>query len=206
MLAFSVMLGALLLAGLGSQGVMAAPAAASRPLGVARPLVGCAPCISQVSPADGSTATLDPDGKITISFSAQLVNNFSKFVFSLDNTQIDPAQIQVTDPDPTQPTGQYRAALSAGKHRAFVQVYDTNGPASAIGWTFTAPQAPTPTPTATRVPAAGPNGNNTGSSGGLFSPTTLSIILFSIAGVGLLVMVFIAGMWYGGRRSLGNSP
>jgi hypothetical protein len=203
LLMLAALLGALAVVGLSSQSARAASAAP------ARPFVGCAPCISQVSPADGSTATIDADGKVTISFSAQLVGNYAKFEFTLDGTAVDATQIQVTDTDPTQPTGQYRATLSAGQHSAFVQVFDANGPAAAIGWKFTVPQPPPPTPTPTKASSGGNNNNSTGSSGGGsggISPQTLSIILFSIAGVGLLVMVFIAGMWYSGRRSLRNLP
>lgn len=203
LLMLTMLVGPLAIAGLSSQPVKAAPAVPMRPL------VGCAPCISQVSPPDGSTATLDPDGKITITFTAQLNNSFAKFVFTLDNTPVDATLIQVSDPDPTQPTGTYRAALSAGQHAAFVQVFDTTGPVAAFSWKFTAPQPPTPTPTPTRAPAGGSSGNggaNTIGSSGLLAPKTLSIILFSIAGVGLLVMAFIAGMWYSGRRSLRNQP
>jgi len=203
LLPLAVLVGALAVAGLSSQSAKAAPAVPMRPL------VGCAPCISQVTPPDGSTATLDPDGKVTISFTAQLNNTFVKFVFSLDNTPVDAALIQVSDPDPTQPTGTYRAVLSGGQHTAFVQAFDTTGPVAAFNWKFTAPQPPTPTPTPTKTPAGGSGGNgsaNTTGSSGLLAPKTLSIILFSIAGVGLLVMAFIAGMWYSGRRSLRNQP
>lgn len=203
LLMLAALVGALAIVGLGSQSAKAAPAVSMRPL------VGCAPCISQVSPPDGSTATLDPDGKITITFTAQLNNNFAKFAFTLDNAPVDAALIQVSDSDPTQPTGTYRAVLSAGQHTAFVQVFDTTGPVAAFSWKFTAPQPLAPTPTPTRAPAGGSGGNssaNTTGSSGLLAPKTLSIILFSIAGVGLLVMAFIAGMWYSGRRSLRNQP
>lgn len=208
LLALALLIGAFAIAGLGSSTVRAA--ASGRVLSRVRPFVGCSPCISQVSPEDPTPATIDPDGKITISFSAQLANPFAKFVFMLDGTQIDSAQIQVMDPDPTQPTGQYRTTLSAGQHQAFVQVYDSNGPAASFPWTFTVPSAPTPTATATKASGGSTDGNggsssNT-SSGGLFSPKTLSITLFSIAGVGLLVIVFIAGMWFGGRRALRGGP
>lgn len=203
LLILAVLVGVLAIVGLGSQSAKAAPAVPMRPL------VGCAPCISQVSPPDGSTATLDPDGKITITFTAQLNSTFAKFAFTLDNAPVDAALIQVSDPDPTQPMGTYRAVLSAGQHTASVQVFDTTGPVAAFNWKFTTPQPPTPTPTPTKAPAGGSGGSggaNTSGSSGLLAPKTLSIILFSIAGVGLLVMAFIAGMWYSGRRSLRNQP
>jgi hypothetical protein len=209
LLALALLIGAVSTVGLlSAQPVGAALAASNRVPNLSHPLVGCAPCISAVTPADGSTATIDQDGKVTMSFTAQLTNPFAKFVFILDNTQIDSGQIQITSTDPMQPTGQYRATLSAGEHKAFVQVYDSNGPAAAIGWKFTVPQAPPPTPTSTKATAnngSGGSGGGDSSSGGL-TPKTLSIILFSIAGVGLLVVVFIAGMWYGGRRALRNEP
>ncbi len=202
--ALAGLVGALTLVGLSGQAVKAAPVAP------ARSLAGCAPCIAEVTPANGSTATFDPDGKVTISFTAQLNNNYSKFVLSVDNTSVAANQIQVSSTDPTQPSGQYRATLSAGKHAAFVQVFDVNGPAAAVGWKFTVPQAPAPTATSASTSAGGNNatttGSSSGSSSGIFAPKTLSIILFSIAGVGVLVMTFIAGMWYSGRRALRNEP
>jgi len=211
LLALALLVGALAVVGLGSQSAWAARAVPARALSGVRPFVGCAPCISQVSPTDGATASFDPDGKITISFTAQLDNPFSKFEFTLDGTQVDNTQIQITSTDPMQPTGQYRAALSAGQHQAFVQVIDsTASVVASFGWKFTAPQPPPPTPTPTKAPAGGGSGGGGAtadtSSGGFFTPKTLSILLFSIAGLGLLVIVFIAGMWYGGRRALRNEP
>ncbi len=207
LLALALLVGAIAAAGLGGQSARAARVGSTQARSVARPF--CSACISQVVPADGSTATIDPDGKITISFTAQLNANFSKFVFSLDNKQIDAAQIQVMDTNPMQPTGQYRAALSAGQHSASIEADDVNGPAASFSWAFTAPPPPTPTPTAA---TAGSGSGGTGGassdtgSGGFFTAKTLSILLFSIAGLGLLVMVFIAGMWYGGRRWFSKNP
>ncbi len=199
------LVGALALVGLSGQSVKAASV---------RSFAGCAPCISEVNPADGSTATFNPDGSVTISFTAQLNNDYSKFVLSVDNTFVDAKQIQVSSSDPLQPAGQYRANLSAGEHTAFVQAFDINGPAAAVGWKFTVPPRPTPTASPTTVSGDGSGGNSantpgnagSASSSGLLAPKTLSIILFSIAGVGVLVMAFIAGMWYSGRRSLRNEP
>ncbi|HEY7347723.1 MAG TPA: Ig-like domain-containing protein [Ktedonobacterales bacterium] len=215
-LILAALLGSLAIAGLSSQLAHAAPASS------ARPFVGCAPCISSLDPAQNGTVTANVSGNVTIKFSAQLLNPFVRFVLTLDGTVIDNAKIQVTSNDPLQPTGQYTAALGAGKHTAMVEVDDTSGSAAAFpGWTFTV-QAPPQTPIPTKTPASSSNGNgnntgsNTGNSAsnnsgnsssvGLLSPKTLSIILFSIAGVGVIVMAFIAGMWYSGRRSFGGRP
>jgi hypothetical protein len=189
----------------------------------ARPLIGCAPCISSVDPPQGGTVQADASGKVTLTFSAQMVNPFVQFVLTLDGTAVDSTQIQITSNDPLQPTGQYTAALSSGQHSATVEVDDAGGAEASDGWTFTvqggtAPtSSPSPSPTKTpkagsgptRTPTASSPGSTTGTSGGsggALSPETLSVILFSIAGVGLLVMAFVAGMWFSGRRSLGNGP
>ena len=209
LLAPSMLLAVVLVAGLGGQPAYAASAhLLSRPSGQVRPFAGCAPCISQASPDDKSTVTPGPDGKVTISATAQLNDNYTTFTLSLDQATVDQAQIQITATDPTQPTLQYSAALAPGPHHAFVQVSDASGPVSSYGWDFTVLAAPTPTPTATTVSGSGGGGGSGGSSSGssIFAPKTLSIILFSIAGLGLLVIIFIAGMWYSGSRQLRKNP
>jgi hypothetical protein len=183
----------------------------------ARPLVGCAPCISSLDPVQNGTVRANASGKVTLKFAAQMTNPFVRFVLTLDGTAIDSTKIQVTSTDPLQPSGAYTAVLAPGQHSATVEVDDANGSEAAFpGWTFTvqaAPATPTPTPTKTPASSSGNNGGNTpnppapaSGSSGLLSPRTLSIILFSIAGVGLLVMAFIAGMWFSGRRALRNLP
>ena len=210
LLVASMLLGALLIAGLGGQPAHAASAyglnSSSRSL---QPLVGCAPCISALDPAQNGTATPDATGKVTLSFTAQLVNPFAKFVLTLDGTVIDSAQIRVDTTDPLQPVGKYTAALSAGAHTTTIEVDDINGPAATYpGWTFTVPAAPKPTATPTTTSGSGGNSGSGGTSSGssIFAPKTLSIILFSIAGLGLLVIIFIAGMWYSGSRQLRKNP
>lgn len=210
LLAVLLLVGAFSLAGAGAQQASAAPASK---LGTARPLVGCAPCISSLTPPQNGAVTADASGKVTLQFAAQLTANFVQFVLTLDGTTIDSTKIQITSNDPLNPVGQYTAALTPGQHTASVEVDDANGPESTFtGWTFTvqSSQSATPTPTPTR-PSSGV-GTATGSTpgttsgSGLLAPRTLSIILFSIAGLGLLVMAFIAGMWFNGRRALRNEP
>lgn len=209
LLASGMLLAALLIAGLDGQPAHAAPASglnsASNRL---QPLAGCAPCISQASPDNNSTVTPGPDGKVTISATAQLNGNYTAFTLSLDQANVDQAQIQITATDPTQPTLQYSASLAPGSHHAFVEVSDAGGPEASFGWDFTVLAAPTPTPTATTASGTGGAGGSGGtpSSSGIFAPKTLSIILFSIAGLGLLVIIFIAGMWYSGSRQLRKNP
>lgn len=217
LLVLALLISMVAVAGLGSPAARAASAAPGHVPAVTRPLAGCAPCIvAPVTPAANSTVMPDADGKVTISATAQLVNNYTKFFFILDNTTtIDTTKIQVTATDPTQPTGTYKATLTPGQHTVTVQVDDTmTAPAASYQWSFTVTAA---APTATATQASGGGGSTGGSggnggssnptsSGGFFSPTTLSIILFSIAGVGLLVITFIAGMWYGGRRWVSKHP
>lgn len=189
-----------------------ASAASVRVLHAARPLVGCAPCISSLTPAQNGTVQADASGKVTLTFGAQMTSPFVKFVLTLDGMAVDSTKIQVTSTDPLQPSGSYTAALAPGHHLATVEVDDANGPeATFVGWGFTVQAAPV-TPTPTKAPAGNSGGSTTttspgaGSGSGLLSPKALSIILFSIAGVGLLVMAFIAGMWFSGRRTLRNLP
>ncbi len=212
--AAGLLIGVILAAGLGAQPAQAASASlAQRASGQARPLVGCSPCISTLVPTNGGTVQADASGKVTLSFTAQLDNPFAKFVLTLDGTVIDSTQIQVDKTDPMQPVGTYKAVLSAGQHTAEIDVADSNGPAAAFpGWTFTVQTVPTPIPTATKTTANTGSGGNNGNEGGttsgsgLGTPKTLSIILFSIAGLGLLVIIFIAGMWYAGNRELRKTP
>ncbi len=210
LLASSMLLAVVLVAGLGGQPAYAASAyLLSRSSGQVQPFAGCAPCISDLEPAQNGTATPDASEKVTLSFTAQLTDPFAKFVLTLDNTTIDSAQIQVDTADPLQPTGKYTAALSAGTHTATIEVDDVNGPAASFpGWTFSVPTFPKPTATPTTTSASGGSGGSGGSSSGssIFAPKTLSIILFSIAGLGLLVIIFIAGMWYSGSRELRKNP
>ncbi|HEU5198385.1 MAG TPA: hypothetical protein VFU32_02040 [Ktedonobacterales bacterium] len=208
LLASSLLMAVVLMAGLGGQPARAASAyLLSHPSGQVRPFAGCAPCISQASPDDKSTVTPGPDGKVTISATAQLNDNYTTFTLSLDQAAIDQAQIQITATDPTQPTLQYSATLTPGPHHAFVEVSDASGPVASFGWDFTVAAAPTPTVKPTTPPSTGGSGGSGGSSGSsIFAPKTLSIILFSIAGLGLLVIIFIAGMWYSGSRQLRKNP
>ncbi len=199
-------LGVGLAGGLGGQSVHAARLApVQRRVGPVLP--ACSQCISDISPADGSTAQTDANGKVTISVSAQLNNNYTKFEIQIDQTAVDQTQIQVTG-DPTAPTAQVQAVLSSGKHHAFAQVDDASGPVASAGWDFTVVVTATPVPSATptRVATASTGGS---SGGGTTNPTTakggivlntVSLIFFSVAVVGLLVIAFIAGMWFGGRR------
>lgn len=195
--------------GLGAQSAHAArPAPVPGKLGPVLP--ACSQCISQVSPTDGSTAQTDADGKVTISVSAQLNNNYTKFVIAIDQQNVDPTQIQVTG-DPKAPTAQVRATLTDGRHHVDAEVDDANGPVAAFGWNFTVVVTATATPTLapTTAPTTSTGGSG-GSGGGTASnPTaakggillnTVSLILFAVAVVGLLVIAFIAGMWFGGRR------
>jgi hypothetical protein len=209
LLASSMLLAVVLVAGLGGQPARAASAhLLSHPSGVIQPFAGCAPCISQASPDNGSTVTPGPGGKVTISATAQLNDNYTTFTLSLDQVAVDQAQIQITATDPTQPTLQYNATLAPGPHHAFVEVSDAGGPEASFGWDFTVAAAPTPTVKPTTPPSTGGSGGSGGSSSGssIFAPKTLSIILFSIAGLGLLVIIFIAGMWYSGSRQLRKNP
>lgn len=173
-------------------------------------LAGCAPCIAQVSPESNGSVTPDADGSVTISATAQLNENYTAFTMSIDKVDVDPGKVQITG-DPKEPTISYHAVIPPGQHHAFVQVSDANGPEASYGWDFTVQAAPMPSPTKTTA-STGPGGNgandgsNTATNSGVFTPKVLSIILFSIAGVGLLVIVFIAGMWYAGNRSLRNTP
>ena len=209
LVASSMLVAVVIVAGLGGQPAYAAAASLLHP--VSRqftPLEGCAPCISQASPDNGSTVSPGPDGKVTISATAQLNDNYTTFTLSLDQAAVDQAQIQITATDPTQPTLQYSATLTPGPHHVFVEVSDAAGPAASFGWDFTVQAAPTPTPTATTASGSGGSGGSGGSSSSssIFAPKTLSIILFSIAGLGLLVIIFIAGMWYSGSRQLRKNP
>jgi hypothetical protein len=183
----------------------AQPMLSLRKLGPVLP--ACSQCISDISPADGSTVQTDANGKVTISVTAQLNNNYTKFEIQIDQTAVDPTQIQVTG-DPTAPTAQVQATLPGGKHHVFAQVDDASGPVAAVGWDFTLVVTATPTPTLapTTVPTRSGGGSGGGSS---TNPTaaksgillnTVSLVFFSVAVVGLLVIAFIAGMWYGGRR------
>jgi hypothetical protein len=214
MLGLVLLMGAFAAAGLGNPAASAASAAPGHTTGVVLP-ADCPPCIvAPVTPAPDSMVTPDASGKVTISATAQLANPYTKFFFIIDGTTVDTMRIQITATDPTQPTGTYQATLAPGQHKVVVQVDDSQtAPAASFSWNFTV-VAPSPTATATKASGGGStdgSGNtdgssNTTSSGGFFSPTTLSIILFSIAGIGLLVITFIAGMWYGGRRWLSKNP
>lgn len=200
-------LGVSMAGGLGTQSAHAAQARATQrrvePL-----LPACSQCISDISPADGSTAQTDANGKVTISISAQLDNNFTKFEIQVDQTTVDQTQIQVTG-DPTAPTAQVKLVLTGGKHHVFAQVDDASGPVASAGWDFTVVVTATPVPSATPTTVAttgpgGPSGggtstNPTTAKGGIVL-NTVSLIFFSVAVVGLLVIAFIAGMWFGGRR------
>ena len=202
------MLLAALVVGLGGQSAHAASQHPLRRSAGLQPFVGCAPCISQASPDNNSTVTPGPDGKVTISATAQLNDNYTTFTLTLDKAAVDQAQIQISATDPTQPTLQYSASLTPGSHHAFVEVSDAGGPQASFGWDFTVQAAPTPTVTPTKTSGSGGTGGSGGpsSSSGIFAPKTLSIILFSIAGLGLLVIIFIAGMWYSGSRQLRKNP
>lgn len=209
LLGSGMLMAALLIAGLAGQPAHAASAhLLSSSYGQLQPLAGCAPCISQASPDNNSTVTPGPDGKVTISATAQLNANYTSFTLSLDRVAVDQAQIQIAATDPTQPTLQYNAALTPGPHHAFVEASDAGGPEASFGWDFTVLAAPTPTVKPTSPPGSGGNGGTGGTSSGssIFAPKTLSIILFSIAGLGLLVILFIAGMWYSGSRQLRKNP
>lgn len=206
LLVWCFFLGAGLVVGLGGQSARAArPASALRRVGPALP--ACSQCISDVSPADGSTAQTDATGKVTISVSAQLNNNYTKFEIQIDQTAVDQTQIQVTG-DPTAPTAQVHVTLTGGSHHVFAQVDDASGPVASAGWNFTVVVTATPVPSATPTTAAtaragGSSGgtptNPTAAKGGI-ELNTVSLIFFSVAVVGLLVIAFIAGMWFGGRR------
>lgn len=207
LLVWCLFLGVGLAGGLGGQSVHAARLApALRRVGPVLP--ACSQCISDISPADGSTAQTDANGKVTISVSAQLNNNYTKFEIQIDQTAVDQTQIQVTG-DPTAPTAQVQATLTGGAHHVFAQVDDASGPVASAGWDFTVVVTATPVPSATptRVATANPGGssgggtstNPTTAKGGLVL-NTISLIFFSVAVVGLLVIAFIAGMWFGGRR------
>lgn len=209
LLVASMLLAALVMVGLGGQPAQAKSANLSgRSAGQLRPLAGCAPCISQASPDNNSTVSPGPDGKVTISATAQLNDNYTTFTLTLDKVTVDQAQIKISATDPTQPTLQYSAALTPGPHHAFVEVSDAGGPQASFGWDFTVQAAPTPTVTPTKTSGSGGTGGSGGPSSGssIFAPKTLSIILFSIAGLGLLVIIFIAGMWYSGSRQLRKNP
>ena len=208
LLAASMLLAALVVVGLGVQPAHAASAHPLRRSAGLQPFVGCAPCISQASPDNNSTVMSGPDGKITISATAQLNANYTTFTLTLDKVAIDQAQIQIAATDPTQPTLQYSAALTPGLHHTFVEVSDAGGPEASFGWDFTVQAAPTPTATPKTNTGTGGTGGTGGPSSGssIFAPKTLSIILFSIAGLGLLVIIFIAGMWYSGSRQLRKNP
>jgi hypothetical protein len=205
-----LLIGVFSLAGLGAQRASAAPA--NKHIAT-HPLVGCAPCISSLTPPQNGTVTADASGKVTLQFAAQMTANFVQFVLTIDGNTVDNAQIQVTSNDPLNPAGQYSAALTPGQHTATVEVDDANGAESTFtGWTFTVQSSQSPTPTPTKKPSGGSGGGGSGSTpgttsgSGILAPRTLSIILFSIAGLGLLVMAFIAGMWFSGRRALRNEP
>jgi hypothetical protein len=192
--------------GLGGQSAHAArPGPVVRKMGPVLPM--CSQCISDISPADGSTVQTDANGKVTISVTAQLNNNFTKFEIQIDQVDVDPTQIQVTG-DPTAPTAQVQATLTGGKHHVFAQVDDASGPVASAGWDFTLVVTATPTPTVTPTTVVtakgggsggGDGGNPTAAKSGILL-NTVSLVLFSVAVVGLLVIAFIAGMWYGGRR------
>ncbi|HEY7356056.1 MAG TPA: Ig-like domain-containing protein, partial [Ktedonobacterales bacterium] len=141
---------------IGAQGAGAASVSGQS---AARPLVGCAPCISSVDPAPNGTVKADASGKVTLKFGAQMTSPFVKFVLTLDGTAVDSTKIQVTSNDPLQPSGSYTAALAAGQHTAKVEVDDANGPEATFpGWNFTVQAAPV-TPTPTRTPAGNSGGN-----------------------------------------------
>jgi len=212
MLVVWLLMGMILTAGLGAHPAQTASAAPLAHLSdPVLPFVGCSPCISTLDPPNGGTVKADATGKVTLTFMAQLDNPFAKFVLILDGSTVAGGQIQVDQTDPMQPVGKYTAVLSGGQHTAEVDVSDSNGPAAAFpGWTFTVQAVPTPVPTATKTTGStGPGGTSSsggGTSAGGFMPKTLSIILFSIAGLGLLVIIFIAGMWYAGNRQLRRTP
>lgn len=211
LLALLLLIGAIALAASGTRAASAASLPTPR---AARPLVGCAPCISELDPEQNGTVQADASGKVTLTFKAQMVNPFVQFVLTLDGAVIDSKRLQVTTDDPLQPVGKYTAALSAGNHTASVEADDADGSEAVyVGWKFTV-EGSAVTPVATKTPVNNPavtstpptgNSNNGDSSAGTPPTRTLSIILFAIAGVGLLVMAFIAGMWFNGRRLL-NGP
>ncbi len=206
LLLWCVVLGLGAAGGLGAQSAHAArPAPALGKLGPVLP--ACSQCISEVSPANGSTAQTDANGNVTITASAQLNNPYTKFVFTIDQVNVDPAKIQVSGAA-TSPTATVILPLAGGAHHAFVEVDDANGPVAGVGWDFTVVVTATATPTL--APTTAPTTNTSGSGGGTGSnPTsaksgillnTVSLIFFSVAVAGLLVIAFIAGMWFGGRR------
>lgn len=214
LLALLFLVGVIALAASGTS--VASAATVSQPQTI-RPLVGCAPCISSLDPGQNGTVKADASGQVTLTFQAQMVNPFVQFVLTLDGTAIDSKKIQVTADDPLQPTGTYKAALSAGAHTASVEADDADGSEAVfVGWNFTV-EASAATPVPTKTPVSNPQGTSTpttgntdttgtgGSSSGASPTRTLSIVLFAIAGVGLLVMAFIAGMWFNGRQLL-NRP
>jgi hypothetical protein len=196
---------------LAASGTRAASAASLPTSHAARPLVGCAPCISSLDPEQNGNVKADASGKVTLTFTAQMVSPFVQFVLTLDGTAVDGKKIQVTTNDPLQPTGTYTAALSAGAHTASVEADDADGSEAVfVGWNFTV-DASAVTPVATKTPVSNSGGTSTpttgnggadtgGSSSGIPPTRTMSIVLFAIAGVGLLVMAFIAGMWFNGRQ------
>ncbi len=192
-------------AGAGAGTASAAPA---RIRVAARPLQGCAPCISSLTPPQNGTVKADASGKVTLQFGAQMTSPFVQFVLTIDGTAVDSSKIQIISNDPLNPVGEYTAVLTPGQHVASVEVDDANGAESTfVGWAFTVQSSQTPTPTPKTQPAGGSGATSSGTtSGGILAPATLSIILFSIAGLGLLVMAFIAGMWFNGRRALRNEP
>ncbi len=218
-LVLALLVGAFSLAGAGAT---VARAASARMLDSTRPLAGCAPCISSLVPAQNGTVQADASGNVTLTFGADMSADFAQFVLTIDGTAVDSTKIQVTSNDPLEPTGQYTGKLSAGAHTASIEADDAGGSEAVfVPWSFTveasavAVPTPTRTPTggtgATKTPTTGNTGNteDTSTPGGgssLIASKTLSIILFAIAGLGLLVMSFIAGVWYGGRNELRNQP
>jgi hypothetical protein len=192
--------------GLGAQGAQAARPAAT--LGIMKPVLpACSQCISDVTPADGSTAQTDANGNVTITATAQLNNNYMKFTFTIDQVDVDPAKVQVAGA-PTSPTATVVVPLTAGSHHVFVGVFDATGLVTSFGWNFTV--VVTATPTSAVTPTTVPTVRSGGSDGGTnINPTaaksglvlnTVSLVFFLVAVAGLLVIAFIAGMWYGGRR------
>jgi hypothetical protein len=212
----ALLVGAFSLAGAGAT----AAHATTHPRSSASPLAGCAPCISSLVPAQDGTVQADASGNVTLSFGADMSADFTQFVLTIDGTAVDSTKIQVTSTAPLEPTGQYKAKLTAGAHSAAVEADDAGGAEATFApWNFTVQGSAATTPTPTKTPAGGtgatktPTTGSTGTTGtastpgggsSLISPKTLSIILFAIAGLGLLVMSFIAGVWYGGRNELRN--
>ena len=126
--AYGMLLGCWCLLGLGMLGawdaqLAQAAGAPSRQQQIHLNLPACAPCITAISPAPGSTVQTDSNGNVTISATAQLLTNYTQFTFAIDQMDVPASQVQVTG-DAMNPTATVVAPLTNGKHHVFAQVFD----------------------------------------------------------------------------------